>query len=166
MNILELMKLNGLEVNLNTILVGWSGFGKFSRQLFPKDIIDYAVRLVSDDENQPADVWELASLSVSDTQELDGILSRFQLNNTEQEQRKWRVILVKLLLTELPNDYLQGLISLTEFWDKFGYPDDSPHVVQGRNNQVSPTDYYTQENYLKILDAHKIWVENEISNLV
>lgn len=165
-NKFDLFKSNNLKVNWTTIIIGWRGFGKFPRQLSAKDVIDYAVSLVSDDESQPAEVWELASLSVSDTEKIYEILSRFPMNNWEQEQRKWRAILVKQLLVDIPTDYIQGLITLTDFWDKFGFPDDSPHILQGINNEISPTDYYTQENYTKILEAHRKWIESEIVNLV
>ncbi|EGO63606.1 DUF2247 family protein [Acetonema longum] len=167
--ILELMQSTKLKVNWTTILVGWKGFGKFSRQFSSKDVIDYAVEVASNDDKQPEETWELAGLNNSESENITGLLERLSQKEEHKEQdefRKWRAILTKQLLTKLPNDYLEGLIAITDFWDKFQFPDDSPHIVQGRNNEISPTEYYSQENYLKLIEAHKRWVDDEISKLV
>ncbi len=56
-------------------------------------------------------------------------------------------------------------MELTELWVQFGYPEDSPHIIQGRGNNISPTEYYTQSNYDKLYIKNKEWLEKELSFL-
>ena len=58
--------------------------------------------------------------------------------------------------------YIEGLIELTELWDKLGFPSDMPHIVQGRNNTISPSEYYSQENYDKLYDINCDWFKTEL----
>lgn len=165
---LELFQVNKLEVNWSTVLSGWRGFKKLPRQLSIKDIIDYAVSLVSNDDSQPDEVWQLAGLSINDNDEVENLLKKLVLKENYYEidqQRKWMVILLEEMINDLPDDCIQGLITLTDFWDKFEFPNDSPHIVQGRDNTISPSDYYNQENYLKLIEVHKKWVDEEIAKL-
>ncbi len=65
----------------------------------------------------------------------------------------------------VPNEPLHGLLALTEFWGMFGYPDDSPHTVQGRGNRIAPNEYYSDENFRSILCRHVEWVSSELRDL-
>ena len=39
------------------------------------------------------------------------------------------------VIKEKNHNFVDGLIQLTELWDKLDYPKDSPHTVQGRSAQ-------------------------------
>jgi hypothetical protein len=167
-NKLDLMQLNNLKVSWNSILLGLRGFDKFSGLLSTQDIIDFAIDLVTHDGSHPDEVWQIASLNVKDSDEIYQLVQRLadkEGNSQANEQRKWRALLLKQTLEELPQDHLQGLILLTDFWDRFNFPDDAPHTVQGRRNEISPTEYYTYDNYLKIVEAHKRWLSDELNTL-
>lgn len=168
-NKLDLMQANNLKVNWSSILLGLRGFGKFIGQLSTKDVIEFAINLVSHDDCQPNEVWKIASLSDKEGNEIHQLVQNLAVKETNseyEEQRKWRAILLKQTLEELPQDYLNGLILLTDFWDKFSFPSDSPHTVQGRGNDMSPIEYYTNKNYLEIVEAHKRWLSDELNELV
>jgi len=63
---------------------------------------------------------------------------------------------------ELPDEPMYGLIAFTEFWARFDYPDDSPHVVQGQNNCITPQEYYTKQNYDDMIIRHKNWLKSKL----
>ena len=51
------------------------------------------------------------------------------------EFRKWRIIYVINTIKNIDkNDYISGLIELGDLWEKLGYPQDTPHIIQGRFN--------------------------------
>ena len=69
------------------------------------------------------------------------------------------------LLEKLPESPLYGLLRLTEFWANFNYPDDSPHIIQGRGNNYTPEVYFTKGNYDVVLTRHRRWIEEELAVL-
>jgi hypothetical protein len=170
------------DINWTTILVGWNGLGVFSP--WP-DRWDEFPPLLSADELAAYADERLASSS--DVAEENLILQLTLLNlRTESrgtirdllmclsdlsgcdsscEVRKWRVILLEDLLENIPSDPLHGLIALTEFWQNFGFPPDSPHEVQGKGNTVNPADYYQESNYQRAVSRHKAWIEQEKAEL-
>ena len=157
-----------LNINWRTIQIGWNGPGRFLRQLTFKEIIDYAVELVTKEETQSEDVWILAGLSEGDTNEIDTVLTRLVDNEKGDfniELRKWRVLIIINELNNLKNEPVYDLIALTEAWEKFGYPIDSPHVVQGLINSLIPQEYYSKENLEKTIKQHRDWVDFELKSL-
>jgi hypothetical protein len=86
--------------------------------------------------------------------------------NMQLSERKWRyVALYILLLNELPDDYVYGLLKLNEFWNLWGDSPDSPNIVQGVGNNLSPTEYYSEENYHSLIDKHRSWLDKEMKQL-
>jgi hypothetical protein len=57
-------------------------------------------------------------------------------------------------------------MSLFDFWAQLDYPIDSPHVIQGRGNNITPEEYYTQENYDNIYNMHVDWLKKEIKYIL
>lgn len=157
-----------LNINWRTIQIGWNGPGKFLRQLTEKEIIDYAIELVTKAETQPEDIWTLAGLSVGSSDEIDIVLGRLvdiEKSDFDIEMRKWRVLLVNNALDNLKNEPLYDLIALTEVWEKFNYPADSPHIVQGFNNSITPQEYYDNKNLEITIKQHRDWVDAELKSL-
>ena len=52
-------------------------------------------------------------------------------------------------------------MALTEFWQNFGFPTDSPHEVQGRVNEITPLEYYDDQNLQRLLSRHRAWIQEE-----
>ena len=172
-------KLNAdFDINWTTVLVGWNGFGVFSpwtdrADEFPPllsvdELVDYAnVRLSSASGNIEADlIIQLLShdLHTEKRVAIKDILTKlsdFGSRDPAFELRKWRLVLLLELLDNIPKDALYGLMALTEFWQNFGFPPDSPHEVQGRGNNIDPTEYYQDQNLQSLLDCHRDWVEKE-----
>ncbi|NLK96358.1 MAG: DUF2247 family protein [Clostridiales bacterium] len=165
---LEQFKKNKIKINWTTIMLGWYGPGKFGRQLKEKEIINYAIDLITNDDNQQQDVLMLASCSEEDCCDIEELINRLaneEKGNKEVEDRKWIVILLMNLLSNLNDKPTYGLIEITEFWEKFSYPEYSPHIVQGLKNNINPWDYYSKENYNNIINMHKQWIKIQLEDL-
>jgi len=161
MSYLDDMTAAGLPIGWGTLLVGWDGPGKHGRLVDADEVFAFAEPLM---EGLPAET--VAALA--DPDELPPALRELAARegaNRDRELRKWRLVMLKRAMTELPKDPLYGLIALTEFWERFDYPSDSPHIVQGRGNQLSPAEYFTDQNYRSILDDHERWIRDEEAQL-
>jgi hypothetical protein len=169
-------------VNWTTVLVGWKGLGVFSP--WPARSADFPP-LLSVDELTAYANERLASSSDAAEDDLVVRLLSCDLHtesretitehlaklsdlcgcDSSRELRKWQVVLLEDLLGNIPSDPLYGLIALTEFWQNFGFPPDSPHEVQGKGNTVTPDDYYQESNYQRLVSRHKAWIEQEKTGL-
>ena len=161
MNCIEAFKKNNIQINWATINLGLRGPGKFDRQLSQIEISEFACSLIESDSSQPVEVFLLAGIVEEDTEivyQHVSTLAGKEFYNPQIELRKWQIILLKSIMSELRQDPLYDLVRLTEFWEKFDYPDYSPHVIQGRKNNISPQNYYTFETLIDILNLHKKWI--------
>jgi hypothetical protein len=176
-------KLRGeFSANWTTALVGWTGLGILSpwperwtqapSLLSAGELSAYAEeRLVTaSDPPKQALIIELLSLDLrtEPRQAVLDILNRLSdLDGGDPalELRKWRLLLLEILLQDIPQDAVDGLIALTEFWANFGFPSGSPHEVQGRENSISPSEYYQPENLVRLLRRHREWIEGERQRL-
>lgn len=157
----------GFRISWTLLNMGWDGSSKFKKQLAGQDIIDFAMSKMEDGD-ESIDVVLLASSHATNTEEISELLKRLSDGeevNADIEFRKWRAIYVSKNLPDIQAEYIQGLIELGDIWAMLDFPDDSPHVFQGRNNSITPNEYYTQENYIKLLEKHREWVEKEIADL-
>lgn len=164
---LEQFSENKISVNWTTIVIGWYGPGKFIRQLNEQDIIDYAINLIENGDNQQ-EVLMLASCSEKDSYEIEELINKLsngEIVNKEVEERKWQTIMLINLLNNLNDKPTYGLIEITEFWEKFSYPENSPHVVQGLYNNITPYEYYSKVNFDTVINMHKQWIENQLEEL-
>ncbi len=160
---------NNLKITWTAIEIGLQGYKFFPQQLDYSDIVEYAVKLLVDELADNEEVILLASCNVSNFEEIKDLVSQLKSNenlNCTLELRKWVVLALDNLLHNINiDDYIDGLNEITHFWSMFDYPEFSPHQVQGRKNEISPKDYYSKENYKKILNTHKNWLTNEFKRL-
>ena len=170
------------DINWTTILIGWEGLGvlspwpsrwtEFPSLVSAKEVAIYAdERLASTtDVNEQDLILKLLSVDLR-TESREAIrdllkpLSDLDGNDPAIELRRWRLILLERVLENMPQDSLYGLMALTEFWQGFGFPPDSPHQVQGCGNEIGPKEYYTAENFQEVLDRHRRWIEKETAEL-
>jgi hypothetical protein len=156
---LDDMAAAGLPITWGTLLVGWEGPGKHGRLVDADEVFAFAEPLM---ETLPAET--VAALA--DRDELPRTLRELAAGaDRARELRKWRWVMLRRALEELPKEPMYALLALTDFWERFDYPADSPHVVQGRGNQLSPAEYFTDENYRRIVDAHQRWLHDEAAQL-
>jgi hypothetical protein len=157
-----------LPVNWATMRTGWNGPGKFPPQLSVADVAAYATQLIEENLEQPDCVLRLAGADENEREMVEKCLLRLAAQagaDEAVELRKWRALMLEEVLETLDDSPLYGLIGLTEFWEKFDYPPDSPHQVQGRDDQLSPADYYTAANFRRVLAQHRRWLDEEKASL-
>lgn len=157
----------GLRVTWTLVTMGFSGSSKFKGQLSGREIVEYAITRVINGDASPQ-VLMLAGTDARDTEQIGCLLNKLSQGenvDANAELRKWRAIYVANHLPTDKDDYIHGLVALGDIWAYLDFPDDSPHVFQGRNNMITPMEYYTPDNYKRLLDAHKSWLEKEITQL-
>jgi len=163
----KLEKFNELGVRITWKLIdlGFKRSDIFKDELSTREIIDYAISIMIKEDNVAVDIIDLACEYDTNVDKINKCVKKLAEKENakyEFEYRKWRVIYV---LRNLPNcevDFINGLIELGDIWVKLGFPSDSPHLFQGRHNDVIPDQYYTQKNYDALLHRHIEWIKNEI----
>ena len=156
----------GLPVNWTTVLVGWIGPGELHPLLTAKDVIDFAVEVLVSDEDSRPEIVQLAGALPSEVEVVQSTLYALASEDAAVrafEERKWRLVLLQELLVDLTCDPLYGLINFKEFWGQFSYPDDSPYDSR---NEPDPTHFFEEDNYRKLIQSHKEWIEAERQRLL
>ncbi len=166
------------DANWTTVLVGWDGLGvlspwpsrwtEFPSLVSGEEVSAYAdERLASTTDLSEQDlILKLLSVDLR-TESREAIkdmlkpLSDLDGGDPAIELRKWRLVLLEQVLENMPQDALYGLMALTEFWQSFGFPPDSPHEVQGKENTITPSEYFQQENLTRLLARHRAWMNDE-----
>ena len=163
------------NVSWTTLLAGWRGFESYRRLITISDIQQFAMEKleIAMEKSKIAgesssNLSELTIFWAVEQDEIDSaldVLSATDSTNYETEVHKWVICLLEKQIQELPDDPIYGLLELTNFWSSLEYPDYSPHQIQGVGNEISPQNYYTQENFKNAVEKHKNWIENECRKL-
>src|SRR5215475_1063475 len=170
------------DVNWTSVLVGWEGLWRLSPRPrrwteFPPlistgEITSYAEKRLeaSADRREQRMIIELMTVDLGrltreEIRDMLESLSGLDGGDPAMELRKWRLVLLEQVLEGISNDPVYGLIALSEFWQEFGRPPDSPHEAQGVGNHITPSEYYRQENLDRLLARHREWIETEKKTL-
>ena len=161
------MKGAGLDVNWRTLRLGLEGPAKYLPLLTLHDVESFATEQLESSmaSDEAAEVLVGVDNGPDETRAVLRKLADVENCDTEHELRKWRVVLLRQAISHLPSDPLYGLLALTGFWERFDFPFDSPHVVQGRGNTTSPPEYYTEANYRALVQKHLEWIGVETAAL-
>ncbi len=119
------------------------------------EVIKYAVGFLECTEND--DIVSLAILKSSEQEDIINILKKLSESENEDynlEFRKFRAMYIYKNLPSTSDDFMHGILKLSELWDKFGFPEDSPNIYFEFKN-------YSQENYNKLLEIHNSWLKSE-----
>lgn len=166
-NNLELLLQLGFKIYWTTVKVGYYGYDYLPPQLTANDICQFALNKLN--FNDADELVARLACAENDKTEFENILDRLTQNENvsfETQLRKWIILLLFRRLETLSNDYTEGLVQLTEFWISLDLPDNCPHTIQGRNNCLSPKEYYTQAMYDILKEKNRNWLENEISEII
>jgi hypothetical protein len=159
-------ELSGFRITWRLLDIGFRGSALFSDQLSSRDIIDYATnKLVESDDT---DIIALACEYEPNTDkvaELLGKLANKENSEYDHEFTKWKVVYVLTYLPKDDADYIQGLVDIGDIWVDLGFPQDSPHIFQGVENEITPEEYYTLANYKLLHQRHLDWISERISQL-
>jgi hypothetical protein len=146
------------------LYLGFKGSAEFGSQLSTNDILNYAIEKLEDNCDDKL-ICDLAIEREDNTAGIVCILKKLaDREDTDMtvELRKWRVLTVANELKTKNDNFIDGLVSLTDLWITLNYPEDTPHIFQGRNNSITPEEYYTEENYCMLYEKHIKWLNAEI----
>lgn len=156
------LKAKNIPVTWDFLLLGFIGPGVLPAQLSADEIVDYALQTIM--EGSTNNLVEY--IAYSEVGELQFIESKLRILSAQESEKskaddfkKWELLLLEDLLQNLPEDSITGLTELTSFWSQLDFPSESPHKIQGRNNSLTPEDYYTKENYQQLIKKHIQWMQ-------
>lgn len=126
------------------------------------EVVDYAMKQIERGDTRP-EIFELAGAYADDYEYILGLVQDLVEVSLDEslESRKIRLAIVFEKIKNKNRNFVDGLIELTELWDSLGFPEDSPHIVQGVNNTLSPNEYYSQENYDELYRLNYEWFMKE-----
>lgn len=137
------------------------------KYILEEEIIEYAIEKLEEGDDR-SEICELAGSYSNEKEDIYNLLCELvQQENSgdEFERRKLRAVIVGKAIKKKNNNYINGLMDLTDIWSSLEYPSDSPHVIQGRNNNIVPNEYYTDDNYIALYQKHIEWLNKEIKYL-
>ncbi len=142
--------------------------GLLEKQIPINEIVEYAMEQLEKGDDR-IEICELAGSSDNDLEDIMNIL--YELADEEKSQddledRKLRATRVNNFLKDKYSNCIDGLMGLTELWLELGYTTDSPHIIQGKDNSISPMEYYTDANYNYLYEKNKSWLEDEVHYLI
>lgn len=161
----EFKRLN-LKITWKLINIGFKNNKYFGNMLSAEEVIGYAIEQLLNCDNDI--IIQLAGESVDNTTEIMTdvhILAEHEDTEYSKEFRKWRVMYVIKSLPNIKTEFITGLVELGDIWAYLDFPNDSPHLFQGKGNSLEPKQYYTQNNYNELLNKHRIWIEDELKEL-
>lgn len=119
------------------------------------EVIDYVAGLLDNTESD--DIVSLAILKSSEHEDIIKVLKKLSKSEDADydfEFRKFRALYIYNNLPSESDDFMHGILKISEMWDKFGFPEDSPNIYFEFKD-------YSQENYNKLLEIHNLWLKSE-----
>lgn len=164
-SLIDFKKYN-LSINWKVIDIGWKDYFLFKKQLTAKEILDYALSKI---ETGDEEVLKLASCNPNEEEEISNLVSTLAFKDKADffiALEKWKVLYVIKNLPSKEIDFLDGLLKLGEIWIDLDFPKDCPYIFQGKENTISPKDYYTYENYIYFYEKHIEWINKKLAYLI
>ena len=158
---LEDFKKNNLKINWKVIDIGCLGSEIFKNELSYNDIINFSLEEF-DEKNKL--ILRIVASNRDEYQEMGYLVQ--ELANMEKSEyklafEKWKLVYIKKNFPKLNKNIIQGLIELNDLWVKLDFPEDSPCIFQGVKNNISPQEYYTEENYTYLYNRHLNWIRDK-----
>lgn len=168
MNKLYILKNMGFRISWKLIAIGVFGNGEILPSITLSDVVDFLDDSLRDINEQTDNIIKLIC-EKDDSIEFYNILKKLAKEDTADiiiQKRKWRACLLKIMIDNINDDYLQGLLELIEFWVSMGKPNDCPQIFPSKDNKKSVQNYFTQASYELNLNKNKEWLKKEILNIV
>ena len=164
MNKLYVLNELGFKISWNLIVIGLYGNGEISPLITRLDVVNYLDNMLTDINDQTDNIISL--ISENDCTKFDRLLEELAKKDTSNfdiQKRKWRVYLLKMLIDNVNEDWMQGLLELMGFWISMGKPDDCPQTFPNSDNKKSIQDYFTPTSYEFNLSKNREWLNEEIN---
>lgn len=162
---LDDFKKNNILINWKLINIGCLGNETFFKELDYEEITNYAISIF-DEKNK--NILRILSYNKDEYEEMGEFIKELAIQENSDEKiayKKWELIYIIKNLPPKRIDYIQGIIELQDIWAKIDFPKDSPLILQGLNNDISPEEFYTENNYLILYNLHMDWIKEKIDFL-
>jgi len=163
---LDQIRILNLPLNWTVVRKGWIGPMNFPPLISAGEIRTYAdMQILHASDTELADV---AALCTSyDSEVISECLSRLTSDIDANADRVWRAVLLQDMLDTLASvtDVYEKFSQIYEFWCNCEQPEELPFQLQGFDNNISPQEYYTVENYALQHSRLVRWVASEIEIL-
>lgn len=162
---LDDFKKNNILINWKLINIGCLGSETFFKELDYEEITNYAISIF-DEKNK--NILRILSYNKDEYEEMGEFIKELAIQENSDEKiayKKWELIYIIKNLPPKRIDYIQGIIELEDIWAKIDFPKDSPLILQGLNNDISPEEFYTENNYLILYNLHMDWIKEKIDFL-
>jgi hypothetical protein len=150
------------------LLQCWLGIPGINTKISHTCLEEFFMRKLEEDltPREQQLVIEMTSIILIDTDNIIAILEELcEIVHISESVsiRKWRCYLLEDLIFSSDPDSFYSLIWVSEFWmqwqDKLS--DEIPHIYQSVGNDISPEEYYSQENITQVLQSNSEWVSKE-----
>lgn len=168
MSKLLLLKSMGFYISWKTIYIGLYGYEEIPASLTREEVLDFLDGLLTSTNKHTDNIISLIC-EKDDCVMFDRLLKKLACNdcsNIAIEKRKWRSFLLKELLDNISNDYLQGLLELMEFWISMGEPENCPQPFPNNNDIESVQNYFTDLSYSFLVKKNYAWLTEEVSTII
>lgn len=158
----------GFKLSWNLIAIGLYGYEEIPVSLNYDDVFDYLDDLLVN-TNEQIDTIIALVCEKEEVEKFDRLLKELASKDNSNimiQKRKWRACLLKILINNISQDVLQGLLELMEFWISMGKPYDCPLSFPSDGSKESVQDYFTKSSYDFNLNKNIKWLNEEISTIV
>lgn len=163
MNKLILIKNMGLKITWKLIGIGLFGCGEIPIVLSRGDVLEYLYSSLEENEDTIGDIVDLLC-EENDNIAFDKKIIKLasDSSNIDLQKRKWKICLLRILIDNLSEDYMQGILEMMEFWVSMGISDDCPLTFPAENNAESVQNYFTQSSYEILIERNREWIGREV----
>jgi hypothetical protein len=154
-------------VNWGVLLLGISGLPGIDGRLQSKHIEDFATSELSSMTTSDLLFDLIASLALgsdASTAELCDALEKICQSreiNRDDARRKWRLMAIETILSDLDADAVYGLMAIAGFWSAWARPKDAPFSMRKDRPDLSPEEYHSQQNFKHVIAEHQKWLVSE-----
>lgn len=168
MNKLYVLKELGFRISWKLLAIGLYGIDEIPPSITRIDITNYLEDSLTE-INEQTDNMVALICEKDDFEKFDKLLKKLASQDTTDsviQKRKWRVCLLKTVINNINDDWLQGLLELMEFWISMGRPEDCPMLFPSNDNKKSVQKFYTQASYDLNLSRNRKWLNEEIAKIL
>ena len=159
------MERLGIPISWTTVAIGWSGVAWVGKVLTTREVIDYACGKDANATEEASVLhYTLAAARPDDEDVIRECLNGLSLaEGTDRgaETLKWYAILLREAMDDLPDDSVEGIIALKDFWASLDFPRAMPSEMA--EFLAGDGESYDAALYRKLVDAHRVWLATRLA---
>lgn len=156
----------GLPVSWAVLKAGLSPVLPGGPWVSTTEVIPFAEMVLGASENPSDAIIDLATSSPTDREGIDRALDDLSPGMASEGvgARIWRAVALHRCIAQLPHDPVEALLSITEFWLDWGWPNDMPSSIRERPNGPAGSEY-SPDRLIDVLQDTQGWLSREVRSL-